>query len=286
MMSESKVTILLPTYNRREFLPKALEDLKKQTFREWTCLIVNDGGESVADIVAAAQDERFELHERPHLGKPAQLNWALGQVKTKFVTYADDDDEIYPIHLETLFAAAQRSEAGFACTRMKTTWVDPEGRVLSEIPASAERICFETLRYCHNACGVAQQTVFHSLELARRAGGYDESMQVLIDYDFIRRLVRLAEPVVVDTVTVNHIMRRKRAADGKLASISGLWWRDPEAAGRSLLAFFEKDPASLTRLYLDAGEGLAASRRLEKITTSLAWRISAPLRKLVKLMKG
>ena len=275
-MSDILVTVILPTYNRREFLPKALDDLKNQTYKDWRCLVINDGGESVADIVRAADDTRIELHEREHLGKPTQLNWALDQVTTKYVTYLDDDDDVYPFHLETLVNAALKSGKSLVSSRMTTTWLGPDGKAFRTDPASDSPIDYERLRYCHNTCGAAQYTILHTLDLARRAGPYDTRMKILIDYDFIKRLVALEEPYVVERVTIDHLMRPKFNADGTLASISGLWQRDPEAAGRSLLAFFEKDPSALTRLYLDA----ASKTRLERILASKAWKLIQALRKL------
>ncbi len=285
-MHDAKITVLLPTFNRREYLPRALEDLKAQTFRDWRCVVVNDGGEPVGDLVVAAADPRFELHEREHLGKAAQMNWAMGGVATKYVAYADDDDEIYANHLETLYRTAEDSGREIACTRMKTTILGPDGEVVGEQPPSSAPITFETLRYCQNRCGAAQLTTIHTKSLAERAGGYDEAMRVFIDYDFIRRMVRLEEPAVADVVTANHLLRRKRGEGGDLASISGLWWRDPEEAGRSLIRFFEKDPAALTRLYLDAGEWRAAKERLEGIEKSRSWRFATSLRKLLHLLRG
>ncbi len=126
----------------------------------------------------------------------------------------------------------------------------------------------------------------HSLDLARQVGGYNESMKILIDYDFIRRVALKSDPFYVDHVAHTHIMRGADPIYGKLNSISGLWQRDPEAAGRSLLMFFSSDPAALTQLYLDAGRGLSAIRRLEKLRTSLPWRLLRPFAQLFKKLTG
>lgn len=284
-MSAPVITILLPTYNRREFLPRALSDLKAQTFQDWICLVINDGGDDVADLVSAAADPRFIYHNRAHLGKSAQLNWAMGQISTKYVGYADDDDEIFPNHVEELYRAAEASGRGFSCSRMTTTVLSPEGCVVGKIPASTEPIVWENVRYCHNLCGIAQLTALHTYELVQRTGLYDEQMRILIDYDFLRRMVRLQEPAMVETVTAHHILRQKRDANGALSSISGLWWRDPTAAGQSLLRFFEKDPEALTRLYLDAGEGLRVSRKLSKLKKNFLIRSLLGMKRLLMRRK-
>ena len=102
-MGRSEIDVLLPTFNRRKFLPRAIECIREQTFADWRLVVVNDGGEDVADIVADAGDSRIAYFNRPHLGKAAQLNFALAQTAAPYVAYMDDDDEVFPIkHRMTL----------------------------------------------------------------------------------------------------------------------------------------------------------------------------------------
>ena len=58
----------------------------------------------VADIVAGFGDDRLVDLDRPHAGKAAQLNFALSQVTADYVAYMDDDDAVFPEHLERLQA--------------------------------------------------------------------------------------------------------------------------------------------------------------------------------------
>ena len=267
-----KIDVILPTYNRRTFLPRAIECIRGQTFRDWRLLVVNDGGEDVADVVALFADARIAYFDRPHAGKAAQLNFALGQVTAPYVAYMDDDDEVFPEHLEKLLSAAERVGADFVYSDTYLTVLDPSGNVLRRTVENELDAPYEEIRLYNR---INHKQVLHTRELIDRAGGYDESMRILIDFDGIKRMMAAARrPFHLREVTGDHFLRMD-AARATASSISGLWEQDPAAAGRSLLTFFAKDPAALAKLYrLHAAqdEELDALRRKAARRLSARWR--------------
>lgn len=254
-----EITVILPTFNRRDVLPRALDCLMRQTFRDWRLLVVNDGGDDVADLIAACGDSRLEYHDRPHLGKAAQLNYALGLVTSKYVAYMDDDDTVFPEHLEKLHAAAERMGADFVYSDTYETVVGADGKVISRKAGNRLDATFENIRLFN---AVNHKQILHTKALSDRVGGYDKEMRILIDFDYIKRLLKVSErPFHVREVTGEHFLRVD-SETGRYSSISGLWKKDPEAAGRSLLRFFEKDPEALARLYRSSNEDRLALRQL------------------------
>ena len=243
------VTIILPTFNRRTFLPAAIQSIVDQRFRDWRLLVVNDGGEDVSDVVASFGDRRIEWHDRPHLGKAAALNHGLGLVATKYVAYMDDDDIVYPDHLAELVDLAEREKAEFVYSDSWTVWLDPQGGEIRRRVENREDASFESIRYFNR---INHKQVLHTKRLSDEAGPYDERLRILIDYDYIRRLARLSPPVHLRKTTGEHFLRQASDRPHDYASISGLWVSDPEACARSLFALFEKDPPALAALYRDA----------------------------------
>lgn len=276
----SEVTVILPTYNRRAFLPHALDCFTAQTFRAWRLLVVNDGGEDVSDLVTARGDPRIEYFDRPHAGKPAQLNFALGLVESEFVSYMDDDDEVFPEHLEKLVSAARAQNADFVYSDTYQTILSPSGDVLRRIVENDRDAPWDEIRVFNR---VNHKQILHTKALADRVGPYDETLRILIDFDYIKRLAREADrPFHLREVTGDHFLRVD-AATGEASSISGLWKRDPDAAGRSLLAFFAKDPGALAALYRTSAE---KDEEIARLRAKLARRLSARLRGWRKRLFG
>ena len=267
-----KIDVILPTYNRRVFLPRAIECICQQTFHDWRLLVVNDGGEDVADVVSGFDDDRIVYFNRPHAGKAAQLNFALAQAQAPYIAYMDDDDDVFPEHLEKLLSAAERVGADFVYSDTYLTILDADGEVASRTVENGEDAPYGEIRVFNR---INHKQLLHARELGERLGGYDESMRILIDYDFIKRLAGAARrPFHLREITGEHFLRTDPKT-GVFSSISGLWEKDPEAAGRSLLAFFAKDPAALKMLYRSAFDDRQEVARLRKKlgrTFSARWR--------------
>ena len=251
------ITVLLPTYNRAEFLPRAIRCILDQTFQEWLLIVVNDGGEDVASIVGSFPDPRIRYLSLEHRGKAGTLNAALKEVSTEFVAYMDDDDEVFPDHLETLYRAAEKNNSGFVFSDTWLTRVDKAtGEVINETVENDLDVTPEMLRVQNY---INHKQILHRKSLSDAIGGYDEELPILIDFDFIRRLAFQEAPFHVKKITGRHYL----FMDGKVASsITGLWFRDPEACGKAILRIFGKTPADMTFMYRS---GVIAINKLEKL---------------------
>ena len=265
--SRPLVTIILPTFNRRRFLPAAIRSVLAQSFRGWRLLVVNDGGEDVSDVVASFGDSRIEWHDRPHSGKAAALNFGLSLVETQYVAYMDDDDIVYPDHLAELVALAEREKAEFVFSDTWAVYLDPDGREIRRRPENEDDVSFEDIRLFNR---INHKQILHTKRLADEVGPYDERLRILIDYDYIRRLARVCQPVHLRKITGEHFLRQAAGGEGMDSdSITGLWTSDPAACGRSVAALFEKDPEAIAALYREAIRFRAEARRHVKTREAL-----------------
>lgn len=58
------LSIIVPCYNQAAFLSETLDSILKQTFRDWECIVVNDGSPDNTSQVAGRYvelDSRFSL---------------------------------------------------------------------------------------------------------------------------------------------------------------------------------------------------------------------------------
>ena len=92
------VTIIMATYNRASFIVETLQSIQNQIFKDWECLIIDDGGtDATAAIIAPilAQDNRFQYLLRPDTyqkGLPGTRNYGLDLAKGDYIIFFDDDD--------------------------------------------------------------------------------------------------------------------------------------------------------------------------------------------------
>lgn len=102
-----KVSIIMATYNRANLILETLDSIRKQSFLEWECLIIDDGSTDKTYITVekyVVDDNRFILKKRPgnySKGLSGARNYGLECTKGDFIIFFDDDDLIPPNNLST-----------------------------------------------------------------------------------------------------------------------------------------------------------------------------------------
>jgi len=90
-----KVSVIIPCYNQAVYLPDALESVRRQSYRDWECLIINDGStDNTADIASYYQDmdRRFSHIQQVNGGLSNARNTGLGRAVGQFIQLLDADD--------------------------------------------------------------------------------------------------------------------------------------------------------------------------------------------------
>lgn len=198
------VSVLVPTYNRRRYLPEALASVVSQTHRDLEIFVVNDGGQDVADIVASFNDPRLIFINRSeNRGKPYSLNEALSRAQGKYVAYLDDDDIFYPHHVETLVDALENEtdcQAAYSDLYRTHCNVLSDGR--RQVLSKQVEVCRDFDRFMMFYFNhVLHVSLMHRRDLLVRTGPYNEDLNILIDWDMTRRLAFFTDFHHVPTIT-------------------------------------------------------------------------------------
>jgi glycosyltransferase involved in cell wall biosynthesis len=99
-------TIFIPTYNRAYILPKALESIENQTFRDFEVLILDDGStDNTKEVVQEWSARtgipvRYYWHE--NRGTPRTWNRGAQLAHGKLFVYLDSDNRLVPTCLERI----------------------------------------------------------------------------------------------------------------------------------------------------------------------------------------
>lgn len=130
-----RVTVVLPTYNRADLLPRAIESVLAQTAIERCDVVVVDDGSTDATPAAAARyAERIIYIRRPNGGLAVARNTAIRAHPNEFVAFLDDDDLWEPEKIQRQLAALQHWPKA-ALVAGRTVDCYPDGRqTLHPIP--------------------------------------------------------------------------------------------------------------------------------------------------------
>jgi glycosyltransferase involved in cell wall biosynthesis len=96
----SFVSVIVPTYNRRETIQAAIASVQRQTFADWELIVVDDGStDDTADLIEGS-DPRLVLIRQKNQGVNAARNTAMLRARGRYIAFLDSDDEWLPHHLE------------------------------------------------------------------------------------------------------------------------------------------------------------------------------------------
>jgi glycosyltransferase involved in cell wall biosynthesis len=218
------VSVIVPTYNRLQYLRTAIDSIFNQTHSDWELLIADDGSEE------ATREYLRELSCLPkvrviwlaHTGIPAAVrNAALREASGKYVAFLDSDDLWDRRKLEAQLAVMQtHSPCQWSYTGF--TNVDESGGVLpTEIHrrwVPCDGGIFE--RMLNGEVSLRTPCVLATRQLLMEVGGFDESIPSGEDYDLWYRLALRSDIAVINEplVKVRH-HRENHSADWSSAYV-------------------------------------------------------------------
>ena len=108
-----KVSIIVPTRNRRDWLREALRSARNQTWPDKEIVVVDEA--STDDTLAMLANEFPEARVVKHAttrGPSAARNAGVAAASGDWILYLDDDDLLHPDHVEALVNASKDAPPG------------------------------------------------------------------------------------------------------------------------------------------------------------------------------
>ncbi len=191
------VSVILPTYNRLQYLQQAVDSVLAQTFTDWELIIADDGSDESTRAYLSTWESvpRMRVLLLPHLGNPGAVrNVALREARGEYIAFLDSDDLWMPRKLE-LQLATLRASPDCQWSYTEHIRIDHAGASIN-----SQRDPRRVLRAGHIfgdlmklQVGVAMPTVMVRKQLLERAGGFDEQQGLHEDHQMWLRLSLLSK---------------------------------------------------------------------------------------------
>ena len=211
------VTIVMRTYERPVLLARAIASVQNQTFRDWTLIIVNNGGNPgpVDDVVRVAKsatpngDIRV-LHLSERVGMEEASNRGLAATQSEYFAIHDDDDSwaarFLEVAVEEMNAHPSAAAVVTGINRIHELYRDGKVR-----PMRAEDFFLNEERLTY--LGMIGNNTFPPIaalfqrRLLQEVGDFDSSLPVLGDWEFNLRAVLAGGFVFVPERLANYHTR-------------------------------------------------------------------------------
>lgn len=142
--TEKLISVIIPVYNIREYLPRCVESVCAQTYQKLEILLVDDGstdgtGELCEKL--AAGDSRIRVFHKENGGSSSARNLGLQKARGEYIGFVDSDDFISPEMYERLLQGIETYQVPVA--QIGRDEMDEKGNRLPDIcvpPGQEERI--------------------------------------------------------------------------------------------------------------------------------------------------
>lgn len=140
----AQISVIVAVYKMPEYLPRCIEGILGQTFRDIELILVDDGSPDNCGEICdgyAAKDPRVHVIHKRNAGVCAArntgLNWVYDHSDSQWIFFHDNDDWIHPETLERMLSAAQAMKTDLCiCGYQETSGADPEIRAEDLKPVS------------------------------------------------------------------------------------------------------------------------------------------------------
>lgn len=178
------ISVIIPTWNRRQLLLRAIASVLQQTYADLECIVVDDGStDGTAEAVRRIADPRVRyVHQDRNAGACAARNCGMGLAKGQYIAFQDSDDVWDANKLERQLALITATGADIVVCAMRRV----NGNGTEEIvPGHQPKgdLTEETLlrgNLCSTQCILGRAEVLRSV-------GFDADMPRLQDWDMILR---------------------------------------------------------------------------------------------------
>jgi glycosyltransferase involved in cell wall biosynthesis len=218
-----KVDVIIPTYNRSEFLRSAIQSILDQTYQDFRIIVVDDAStEAVYDVVKRFSDKRIAyLRHQTNTGEAGARNTGVKNSKAEYIAFLDDDDEWLPDKLRLQVALLDKSSSKVGGIYTGFYAVDkPTGKILGRrVPKRRGYIHDDMI--VENAVGTSS-TVLLRRECFERVGLFDQDIAWGLDYDMWIRISEGFEFEFIKDPLVKYHVHRDQISNNLQMRILGI----------------------------------------------------------------
>lgn len=222
-----RVSVIIPTYNRPEYLRQAVESVLAQTYVDFEVIVVDDGStDNTAEVMATFDDRRVHYIFQQNAKLSAARNRGMKAARGEFIALLDDDDLFLPHKLAAQVTFLDsHPEVGLVAGG--TQVITAEGTFVRTVepwhraPELTLDVCLDTALLTPSA------VIFHRRWLDALDEWFDVEMGRAEDLDFWIRLVwagcRMAWLPEIVTAYRQHPDSTQQDPDGFHRAYLRLW---------------------------------------------------------------
>ncbi len=177
---KTKVSICVPTYNRKDYLKETLDSILAQTYKDYEIVIVDDGSTDGTEDMIKQLGVPVTYHWQENGGDAAARNKLIELASGQYISFIDSDDLLFPDAIERLVEVME-TETEDVVAYGSYVRIDQDGKVYGK--------CKRKLYSGNITKHLFQTIIVHSCgsmfpkKILENTVAFDTSLKVCSDYD-------------------------------------------------------------------------------------------------------
>ncbi|PHS56355.1 MAG: glycosyl transferase [Sulfurimonas sp.] len=179
-----QISVIIPTYNRYEFLKRALKSVFTQTYQAKEIIVIDDGSTDKTSLIQK-DFPKIKYFYKTKGGVSSARNLGIKKSSCEWIAFLDSDDEWHINKLE-LQSEFHKNNENVLISYTDERWIR-DGNVV-KVPKKYQKIGGDIFEECLSHCFIAPSATIVHKNLLDQVGLFDESLEVCEDYDLWLRV--------------------------------------------------------------------------------------------------
>jgi len=208
-----QLSIIVPVYNKVQYLDACIESILAQTFSEFELILVNDGSTDGSDLVClkyALLDQRIRIISQINSGVSAARNTGIQAAKGQFIGFVDSDDTIQADMYKLLMDNIVGFHADVSVCRLRTI---SEDKIESQTESAGPFLLNHQEALSANLKGELERSANNKIYKTEFARMIEFEGSIYEDILFTNRMFLITRQTVVENlVKYNYMIRHNSAS--------------------------------------------------------------------------
>ncbi|MFQ5824171.1 MAG: glycosyltransferase family 2 protein [bacterium] len=248
-----ETSVIIPTYNRLQFLMEAVESVLNQTYQNFELILVDDGSTDGTSDYALELGKQVKYIYKKNGGPSSARNRGIREAKGEFITFLDSDDLWHKDKLKVEIEFMKSHPDAMVCYTDEI-WIRRGVRVNQR--KKHQKYSGWIFERCLPLCIISPSSVLMRKEFFDKVGFFDESLPQCEDYDL---WLRASLHFPFHFIPQKLIIKRGGYPD----QLSAQWGSDRYRV-QALLKLLEKDALTIKQRKLVVKKLIEKCRILEQ----------------------
>ena len=210
-----KISVIIPTFNRKHTLQRAIDSVLAQTFKPFEIIIVDDGSKDGTKEWLLLNYPSVQYIHQPNNGVSSARNKGIQISQGSWIALLDSDDEWMPEKLEYQSRFLEMNRDSSFC-HTNEIWIRNGVRVNQM--KKHKKYGGDIFKHCLDICRISPSSSIIKKDVFEEVGAFDESLTVCEDYDLWLRVTAKFNILFLDEPLIKkyggHLDQLSRVPEG------------------------------------------------------------------------